>query len=536
MKRFLSAVLILILGFGAFAGNKKYLVWLSDKNNTPYNINNPLDFLSPKALDRRNKQSIAIDSLDIPVNTRYIDSIASIGVSILCTSKWLNTITISTNNTDLITTIESLNFVDSVNLTWVEPELKSARMKLESTQAIPYDYGVSLPQIAAHRGNDMHDKGYRGKGMLIAVLDAGFSRVNELKAFDSLWVNKQIVGTRDFINPGGDVYKEHTHGMAVLSVLGGLVPETLIGSAPEADYYLIRTEDNASEFPVEMDYWIAGAEFADSLGADIINSSLGYSEFDINTMNYTTDELDGKTIRVSVGAEIATSRGMLVVTSAGNEGNKAWKRITGPGDALSVLTVGSITKDSTYSTFSSIGPSADGRVKPEVMAIGTQTIIQQPTGSIGTGNGTSFSGPIISGMAACLWQALPNKTAKEIKDILIENSNMFTTPNDSFGYGIPNIYQAWLGFAETQIIEGAFKTNAFPNPLSSGLLTLKASANTTLEIASVFSLDGKLKHTEVFKNVSMASMQIPARIENGLYILTVKTNRGRTITKLRILR
>ena len=492
-----------------------------------------MEFLSQLSSDRRTKQNIALDSLDLPVSQQYVAEIGSTGVQVLCTSKWLNTVTIRTDSAALVEQVKALSFVDSVNLTWVEPELKGAKIKLETLEPVMnFDYGVSLSQVAVHNGQWLHKSGHIGEGKLIAVLDAGFLKVNELKAFDSLWHKGQILGTRDFVAPGGDVFAEHSHGMAVLSVMGGQIPGALIGTAPGADYFLIRTEDNASEYPVEMDYWIAGAELADSLGADLINSSLGYSVFDNDSMNYTIDDLDGNTIRVTIGADIAASRGILVVTSAVNEGNKSWQKITVPADGNEVLAVGSVHADSTYSSFSSRGPSADGRVKPDVMGVGSSTVIQYSSNTIGTSNGTSFSGPLVTGMAASLWSALPELSAAELRDLIKRHGDRYTEPSDTFGYGIPDFYQAWL----SQIVNNNAPENnellVYPNPLQGNYFYLRLPGFNGEADIKIFSADGRLLMHSAHNGSMHYKIEISEPFEPGLYIVNVTFNNKRLTAKL----
>ena len=503
------------------------------KTGLKYTLDHPEKYLSQRAIQRRLNQNIKIDSLDIPVLQHYLDSIEALGAYIHCTSRWLNTVTIMTRNSLLAEQIRKLSFVDSVNLTWFEPQLKSAHMKFETLYETALDYGASWDQLALHNGQEMHNQGFTGKGKWIAVLDAGFYHVNELPAFDSLWYNNQILLSRDFVNPGGDVFESNTHGMAVLSIMGGNIPGYLVGTAPDANYLLIHTEDGNSEYPVEMDYWIAGAEFADSIGADIINSSLGYSEFDDPAMNYTHDDLNGKNIRVTRGADIAVSKGVLVVNSAGNEGNNVWKSIIAPADGKKVLAVGSVNKDSVYTSFSSRGPTADGRIKPDVAANGYHTVIQLPNGSIGTGNGTSFASPVMAGMSACLWQALPRKTAKEIRDLIIEFGDRFTAPNDSFGYGIPNIYQAWLEESKKNSEEHT-NVKVYPNPVH-GSFFIETPPGETLSVLTVYTMEGKILDVCPLNNEFVQKIYLPEGITMGIYILKIRSDKRTIIQTISVL-
>ncbi len=454
-KQLVLLILFLLVANSIFsqAVKERYWVAFTDKQDNTYSLDKPEDFLSERALERRRKQGIALDERDLPVTQRYIDSLIATGARVRSTSKWLNGATIETDSAEIALKIKTFSFVDAIALSWTSLVSKSAKMKMdvqimEEIKVDPEIYGQSLKQLTLNNHHLMHDLGYRGEGMLIAVLDAGYVNVDKLPAFDSLRTRGQIMGIRDFVDPYRDFYSSHYHGMMVLSCMGGIIPGMLMGSAPDADYFLITTEDNESEFPVEMDNWVAGAELADSIGADIINSSLGYSWFDDASMNYSYAQMDGNTARVTRGADIAASKGMLICNSAGNEGDKAWKKLIAPSDGDSVLSVGSMDQDSAYTAFSSRGPASDGRVKPNTLANGRGVTVQslQDTPEadfVGRVNGTSFSSPLMAGMAACLWQALPEKSAMEIKAIIEKSSHLYDTPNDSMGFGIANIYKAY---------------------------------------------------------------------------------------------
>ena len=516
------------------AQKKRYLIWLTDKIQTEYSLSAPEKYLSPRSIERRAKQGIGIDSLDIPVNKPYIDYIKKTGVRIMCTIRWLNTVTIETDSTEIIENLKLTSFIDSIHITWKTPELKSRKISFETEQPFTFSYGNSYTQVAIHNGQKMHERGFTGKDKLIAVLDAGFYKVNELKAFDSLWTNNQILGTKDFVNDGTAFYNTHEHGMMVLSTMGGQISNALTGTAPHASYFLIRTEDAASEYPVEMDFWIAGAEYADSIGADIINSSLGYSTFDDNTMSYNTDQLDGKTIRVSIGAEIAASRGILIFNSAGNEGNKSWRKIIGPADAKSVLAIGSVNKDSTYTSFSSLGFSTDGRVKPDVMANGYQTALQGTNNLPATSNGTSFASPLMAGLGACLWQALPEKSAAEIREIIKKCGNRFNNPTPEFGYGIPDIFEAYSLETSIKTERKSIAPILYPNPSTNNRLQLNFPYPNQSFSLIIYDLSGNTIETHKGYTQSETTINLMRPLASGLYLLSIKTN-GNTFTlKFRI--
>jgi len=456
----------------------KYRILLSDKNNSPFNTANPQAFLSNRAIQRRLNQNIPIKQNDIPVNQSYVSAVKNTGATILTKSKWFNCLTVYADSSAL-SEISALPFVTGYNKViarniapkqpFENESEEPALFKDYSNSTNLFNYGYADNQIQMLNGIALHNQGYQGQGIVIAVLDAGFYNVDDLPAFDSLWENKQILGTRDFVDNDTMVYDAHTHGMQVLSIIGGNMPGELVGTAPKAKFWLIRTEDTGSEFIIEEDNWVAGAEFADSAGADIITTSLGYNTFNDPVQNHTYADMDGNTARATIGADIAASKGMLVVVSAGNDGNSSWYYIGSPADADSVIAVGAVDSAGYYVFFSSHGPTYDGRVKPNVTAKGYLTAIQSSSGSVTLGNGTSFSCPLISGLAACLWQANPGFTNMELLHAIEMSADHYQNPDNNTGYGIPNFAQANLilnkydDFTENNYI------CVFPNPFSNYL-------------------------------------------------------------------
>lgn len=457
MNQLVKYFLLLVLALGLHSTMSsqtapgKYWMQFTDKANSTFSLAHPEEYLSNRAIERRIKWNIPLQENDLPVNQSYIDSIQQYGVIIHNRSKWLNSVTIEADTT-AINLISQLSFVQQ---TYKVASLKSQAippfslekihpLKASSNRTSRLDYGVSGNQISMLNGDILHNSGYTGEGMVIAVIDAGFYSVDTLSAFDSLWYNHQILGTWDFVEGNDSVFEDFTHGMNVLSILGGNVPGMLIGSAPKASYWLLRSEDAGSEFLVEEDDWIAAAEFADSVGADLINSSLGYSEFWDVAQSHTYADLDGNTTRVSIGADIAASKGLLIVNSAGNQGTSSWQYLIAPSDADSVLAIGACDEFGIYADFSSRGPSSDGRVKPNVVAQGRGTIVQSAGGEIIPGNGTSFSAPVITGLAACLWQANPDLNAMQIMEAIEKSASQYLQPDSLMGYGIPDFAKANL--------------------------------------------------------------------------------------------
>lgn len=421
----------------------KFRVWLKDKSGTPYSVDYPADFLSEKAIERRKNQQIEIDDTDLPVNPEYIRQIVNTGVKEITHSRWMNTVVISSPDSSAATRISELPFVKQIDWVWKTPEKESAGIAYEGKsfrkQRNYSDYGDALYQIAIHKGDRLHASGFTGEGMTIAVIDVGFMNVDQNPLFDT----NKIIGTRNFISPDTDPYVAGNHGALVLSAMAAEKKGSFIGSAPNARYWLLCSEDEHSEFPVEEDFWTTAAEFADSVGVDIISSSLGYFKFDIPELSYHQSDLDGKTAFISRAATIGAQKGMIIVNSAGNEGNNDWGKIIFPADVENVLTVGGIDRDMNPSEFSSLGYTADSRVKPDVVSIGTNTTLVGLDGTVLQSDGTSFATPVISGLTACLWQALPHLTARDILKLIRESSSQYSTPDIQKGYGVPDMYAAY---------------------------------------------------------------------------------------------
>lgn len=492
----------------------KYFVAFKDKAGSPYSVTRPQEFLSERAIERRSRQGIAVIQEDIPVNMSYITAISGLGGKVLTVSKWFNGITIYLSDTTLITQIEALPFVAGVvksagaevpggasneKIRIEQESIKSLNFSGIPSQPVTskgYNYGASYNQIHMVKGDLLHDMGYRGEGKIIAILDGGFYMANSLPAFDSLRVHNQILGTRDFVNPGNDVYNESPHGMEVLSIMGGMIPGLLIGTAPKAEYWLLRSEDVDSEYLVEEYNWVSAAEFADSVGADIINSSLGYTTFNDPRMNHTCADMNGHTTPVTIGANTAASKGLIVVNSAGNSGGTSWKCVGAPSDGYGVLSIAAVDSLGLYAAFSSTGSLVD-RVKPNVAAQGRATVLSAPDGSIGWGNGTSFSSPVIAGMVACLWQAIPNATYHEVFRAIEISASQATNPDSLLGYGIPDFALALMKAGEEQRIAVEPEVTLFPVPFTDHLTICLSECSEREVSVSIYSILGhRLHHSQ----------------------------------------
>lgn len=541
---FLIIAVFLIFHSVNLKAQEYYWVGFSDKNDTPFSLSSPGDYLSERAIQRRIKQNIAIDSLDLPVNQNYISEVVKVGAGFIHASKWLNGITVKAETDSFAIKISKLPFVQEIQLTKGLAK-KSAVNKFDETEGFvdfPIDntfYGQSVSQTTILNGQFLHNQNYRGQGMHIAVLDGGFLNADRYSAMDSLWANNQILGIKDFVDPTVDFYQTHYHGMSVLSCMGGNVPGKLIGTATKASYWLIRSEDTGSEFLIEEDNWVAAAEFADSAGVDIINSSLGYYKFDNSEMNHPFEEIDGKTTRVTRGANIAAAKGILVFSSAGNEGNNVgeneWKHIVAPSDGEKVIGVGAVNKDSIPAGFTSVGPAYGGKTKPNVSALGWNTYLQKSDGSFGYLNGTSFSSPVMAGMAACLWQSQPNATAEQVKTAIEMSAHLFENPNDKMGYGIPDIYRAWLLLVNLSASapEISKQWTAFPNPVSNVLFLQKNSSQFQDKVTiEIFTLDGKLVQQWIKPDTNRIELHDLYSLPKGILLLKISSDKTSETIKL----
>lgn len=448
MRKLISFLAIALLATGASAEQDtlKYRISLKDKAATEYSLKKPEKYLSAKAIERRRKQNLPIDSTDLPVCRKYIDEIRKQGVKIVVTGKWDNFVTVSCNDTTLIDRIAALPFVLSTEKVWISPGAGKPSMATERDSVLNQPtihpdsiYGRAITQIQMSNGDKLHEAGFKGQGMTIAVIDAGFHNVDKITAMQNI----RILGTKDFVNQQADIFAESSHGMSVLSCIGMNRPDIMTGTAPEASFWLLRSEDEYSEHLVEQDYWSAAVEFADSVGVDVINTSLGYYTFDDKSKNYKYRDLDGRHALMSRQASHIADKGMILVCSAGNSGAGSWKKITPPGDADNVLTVGAIDKRAVLATFSSVGNTADHRVKPDVVAVGVGSDVIRTDGNQGRANGTSFSSPIMCGMVTCLWQACPTLTAKEVIELVRRSGDRAGFPDNIYGYGVPDMWKAY---------------------------------------------------------------------------------------------
>ena len=434
----------------SFPGGKcqMYRLYLKDKDldHTPFSVNRPSKFLSQRSIDRRKRQGIPVDLTDLPVAPAYEKQVAEAGIEIVGKSKWNNTLLIRIHKDKELRKLEGLEFITKRKKVFQAPDSVSQRMRSNVRNGLNEwskgdgFYGAADAQLKSLNGKRLHESGYRGKGMMIAVFDGGFMNVDKIPALHSI----KLAGVKDFVVPESkSVFGEMEHGTMVLSTVAANAPDFYVGVAPEAQYLLIRCEDERTESLAEEDYWASAAEYADSCGVDVINSSLGYHGFDDSSMDHHYYEQDGNTALISRTASMCADKGIVCVNSAGNDGMGSWKKINFPADAKDILTVGSINEHGMNAAFSAVGPTADGRIKPDVMAFGSPTCVITGRGSIINDNGTSFSSPLVAGMVACLWQALPGKTAKQIIKLVKLAGDNQQHPDNVFGYGVPDFWKAY---------------------------------------------------------------------------------------------
>ena len=464
MKYFFSSVLMIGFFFNHTSAQfTRYIIKLKDKNGSPYSISDPTAYLSQRAIDRRTRYSIAIDSTDLPVNPSYLTQIKNVpGVTVLNISKWLNAVTIQTADANALNTINGFSFVRSTSGIAAKKgrsnpvdrkdskfddnflPIDNSNRRTSKTTGDYYDYGNSFDEMHLHNGEFLHNIGLRGSGMQIALLDNGFNNYTSFDAFDSVNANNQVLGTWDFVAREQNVSDDGSHGMSCFSTIAANIPGQFIGKAPQANFWLYQTEDNSSEYPIEEFNWACGAEKADSSGADVISSSLGYATFDDASLNHTYADMNGNTTMAVIAADLAAKKGVLVFVSNGNFGTNAWHFLSTPADGDSVIAVGAVDASGTVGSFSSYGPSSDGQIKPDVASVGVSAILETSAGTIGSGNGTSFACPNMAGLATCLWQGFPELSNMKIRSALWQSASRADSPDDRMGYGIPDMKKAFV--------------------------------------------------------------------------------------------
>ena len=526
-----------------------YWVQFTDKNDSPYSIDAPEAFLSQRALDRRARLGIEIDEYDLPVNPQYLEAVANCGATLINPSKWLNGVTIYTSSSAVIDAINALDFVEVVRNCENHPEAqlkKEAGLSFEMkdsglTRNTKDFYGGAHDQVFQLNVNKLHEMGYDGTGMVIAVLDGGFEGTPNANCFDNMREEGRLLGVRDFVYGSTTVYSQSTHGTSCLSTMGAYDPNNMVGTAYKASFYLLHTEDGDQENIIEEYNWVSGAEYADSLGVDVCSTSLGYIDFDMGQWDHPLEHFDGHTAPMTIGAEIAASRGIICMNSAGNEYD-GYCTLGIPADAEHILTVGAVNASGQRADFSSVGPTYDGRIKPDVMAMGEGTYVASGYGSwwpYYNGNGTSFSCPVLAGAVACLRQAFPSSSVQELCDVLRQVGNHASNPDNQYGYGIPDFFEAYnvlhmLHVEDTSAPQNNILT-VFPNP-SDDEVHIRLNEVNIAEL-SVYDVMGRQLKTYHFNGLNHTTFERYLNdLGSGVYFIKADSEQGSQTVKLIVTR
>lgn len=500
----------------------RYMVFFKDKNNSPYSLAAPGQFLSAKAIDKRVRFQIPITLDDIPVNPGYVGQVRAAGAEVYFTSRWFNGVLVQTTP-DLIPAIEQLPFVWKTELVAPGRKLTGGREKQLRLRSRSQSAAATKVQLEMLGLDAMHSEGIEGQGVDVAIFDSGFAGVNQSQPFQHLFADGRIKGTFDFVAKAASVYAYDDHGTEVMSVMAAN-SAGYTGGAHQANYFLFVTEDVTSEYRVEEYNWTFAAERADSAGVDVINSSLGYNEFDATSMNYVPSQLDGTVAVITQAASKAIERGMLVVSSAGNEGNNSWRLVTPPADAKGIVAVGAVNSVNSRVGFSSIGPTADGRIKPDVVALGASTAVVTPSGAVGGSNGTSSAAPLVASLLAGLRQKFPALTPAQLRDVLLKSGDQAAQPDNLKGYGLPHYLRA-RKVVEKPNPEAA--VTVYPNPVTEQRfqIYLKDVLNESVQLV-VCDVHGR-EHVrqEHYVNLDNNPIDVDATaLPAGVYIVRVITN------------
>ena len=528
MKLGVIAILLLIsLGTEAQEiADSVYWVYFKDKAGNGYQTDLPAQFLSDRSINRRAMQGLAVDQTDLPVTASYIQELRDMGVEIKYVSRWLNGVVMTPLDELTFQEVLDKSFTDT--LPWIAgtdhqfyPQ-KSGEPRFDQPlePAPDYDYGIAKEQVTLLKTDQLHKLGYTGKGVWIGVLDAGFYNVDSLPSFEALLTEERILGTRNYVNDIPIFRQNSTHGMYVLSIMAGEWNENMVGTAPHASYLLCMTENPDQETRIEEIAWIEAAEHADSLGVDVINTSLGYSNFDGELYDYNYRDMDGLSSHISRAASKLASRGMILCNSAGNEGNDAWYYITAPADARDILTVGAVDSTGLIANFSSRGPTFDARIKPDVVTMGKATGIQYKNGGLARGDGTSFSSPVMAGSVACLWQAFPELPALEMIHMIRQSGDRHMNPDATYGFGIPNMLLSYHAITRVPARFAPGKMEIWPNPARESVM-IKIPETGSQEV-SLYDLSGRMAYVIQMELPGM--MELPGTLGSGIYIIKIRTS------------
>ncbi|MFT7073106.1 S8 family peptidase [Patiriisocius sp. Uisw_017] len=526
MKKLLILFGLLIVG--TITAQEDALVFFADKENVADALTNPITILTQESLDRKQLHSTPIDERDVPVNEDYIAVIKNTnGITVYSKSKWMNSVYVRGSESN-INSLLDLAFVTEVeymdknlNFTGGNGGDSDDKFIIENESSrINYDYGAAANQVEMIDVDFLHQQDYNGEGMVVAVLDSGFPTILSNPAFDHINDEGRVIDTYDFVTRQVSPDGSGSHGLRTSSDIAGLDDGNFVGTAPGASFIYYVTEEGGAENPVEEAYWLEALERADSLGVDVVNTSLGYQDFDNSNYDYEYADLDGETTIGARAGNLAFDKGMLLVTSGGNDGNDGFGFVASPGDSKGVFTVGAVDADENYVSFSSFGPTVDGRVKPDVMAQGAVAAVIDESGNVDFNNGTSFSSPIIAGAVASLWQSRPAATNVQIMQIVRESAHLFDTPTNEMGYGIPNFQDAYnaLQLLAFEDVLAATQFGMYPNP-AENFVNFSMPQNISSATVSLYTLSGQQLNTKVLSNVD-SQLDISS-LATGMYLVTV---------------
>ncbi len=529
MKFWITAIALAMTSLvsGQKIGDGVYWVYFTDKHDNGYLTTRPAEFLSQRSIDRRAWQSLGISLTDEPVTANYVDSLRAMGVELAHISRWLNGAVLVNANDDLFNRVLALSFVDTnpwvpeIDPLWFPPLPSGGRFEPALESPPDYQYGIATEQIEQLKTNLLHQEGYTGRGVRVAVIDAGFRDVDSLPSFESMISEGRLLGTRNFINDSSVYRLVNTHGTYVLSIIGADWNENMMGTAPGAYYFLCSTENVHSETRIEELAWVEAAEYMDSLGFDVFNTSLGYSDFDGTEFDHEYSDMDGQTTLISRAASMLASKGIILCNSAGNEGNNDWYYLTAPSDASDIICVGAVDSTGFLAPFSSRGPSFDGRVKPDLMAMGRSTGIQYIGGGLARGSGTSFSSPVMTGSVASLWQAYPEVSARELIAFIRSTGDRYQNPNADYGYGIPNFIKTYWTISNCKQMNIPYAMNIHPNPAHSMIHISLPGSEQGEFLLSYYDMNGRCV-AKAMHNLP-GDLLIPGNLQPGIYILQLDT-------------
>ena len=528
MKKLLLVVAILCIQ-QSFAQNQDAWVIFADKENVEASLADPILIMTQEAIDRKTLQGTPIDERDVPINENYVTQIKNAsGITVLSKSKWMNCVYIIGSQSNIealldLPFVTNVEYADtSLNLFPGAPIANKFALE-EANQRINYNYGSAANQIEMLSGDYLHELDYTGEGMIVAVLDAGFPSIDTNPGFQKMRDENRILGTYDFEARTENVDGTSSHGFNTSSDIGGFLQDEFVGTAPQASFYFFVTEYTPTETPAEEAWWVEALERSDSLGVDVVNTSLGYRVFDNPNYDYSYEDLNGQTTFSARGANIAFDKGMILVTSAGNGGNTSFPTVGTPGDSPGTLTVGAVSSNGNYASFSSIGPTVDGRIKPDVMAQGASAAVISTSGGVDFSSGTSFSSPIMAGVVTCLWQARLQTPNGTIMQIIRESANLYNNPTDEMGYGIPNFEDAYAALQQLGLEDEFLMSNfaLYPNPVTSkiNISFPEEISNATFTIYSI--LGNKVLSTEISRSLNSVNMEA---LNSGMYIASINSN------------